>query len=130
MSKVVRGVVDLPHVDLRDTDGVYETILFLIEQNLLSEYFQKAKIDLTPKGIALSWRQWEYIIITPDGHILYDDHYGTMEEAKKILLDKINEFYPPVKKLMDVLSEAGVDTKKANVQWDREKEEIVVELEG
>ena len=130
MSKVVRGVVDLPHVDLKDTEGILETILFLTEHGLLSDYFNKAKINVANDGITLSWRPWEFIKITSDGHVQYDDHYGTMSKAKDELLFKLNEFYPPVKRLLDLLEKAGLEPKRENIQWDAETEDIVVELQA
>jgi hypothetical protein len=126
MSKVIMGVIDLPHVDLSDTETIYELILFLQSESLFPKEW---RVTRQKDGIFIKHteKEWTWIKISSKGKIMYDNHYGITEKAKDRLLSLIGTYYPAFRKAIDVLSEARVNQYRMSIN--KKKEEIVIEIE-
>lgn len=126
MSKVISGVIDLPHVDLTDINSVYETILFLQENKLFSSEWlvEKRKDCIFLKHAKLDWT---WIKISTTGKIEYDNHYGVTEEAKDQLLELINKYFPMVKKTTEIIRHLNLKNN-CRMTFNKEKEQILIEI--
>lgn len=128
MSVKVTGVIDLPQVNLSDIDGIYETINFLLQNEILSfltEYeitYSLNEIKFTHKT-----RSWSYFIIKSNGTLEIDKHFSKTEEDKEALLMAIRQYYPMLRKMSDILQK--VKTKKYQTHYDKEKDAILIEIE-
>lgn len=128
MSVKVTGVIDLPQVSLQDIDGIYETINFLLRNEILpflSEYniiLSENEIKLTHKT-----RNWSYFIIKSDGTLEIDKHYSKTEQDKDALIIAIREYYPMIRKMNDILQK--VKAKNYKTYYDKEKQSILIEIE-
>ena len=125
MSVRVEGVIDLPHVDLRDTEGLYETLVFL-KQNGLCEALESYAVEYAPNGIRLTHvqRSWSYVEFI-DGKVYWDEHYNRTIREKDAILSAIREYYPMVKKATEILKTVG----GGKLSYDKEKECIILEVE-
>ncbi len=128
MSKVITGVIDLPFVNLKDTDTIYELLLFLQENGLIDKNWE---IDFKENYVELKHKEknWTWIKIYNDATIKYDNHYGITEEFKDKVLKLINEYYPMYKKTLEILENPELSQYNKKVVFDKEKEEICIEIE-
>ncbi|MCS7263060.1 MAG: hypothetical protein NZ560_06595 [Aquificaceae bacterium] len=125
MSVRVEGVIDLPHVDLADTEGLYETFLFLREHRLCKE-LQDYAAEYAPNRVRLTHvrRAWSYVEFI-DGKVCWDEHYKQTVKEKDAILKALREYYPMVKKATEILKTVG----SGKLSYDKEKECIVLEVE-
>ena len=126
MSKGIEGVIDLPSVDLRDLNTIYDLILFLQENELFNPIWQVSKEKGKIK-IVHPEKNWTWIEIYDSGIVKYDNHYGFTEEEKEKLIRLINEYYPMYKKAIDVLKQNEINAY--SFHYDKEKEKILIEIE-
>lgn len=127
MSVVVEGVIDLPMVDLRDTQTLLELLEFLNENSLLdlSEWI----VQEIQEGIRLTHkhRNWSWIEISKDGKIRLDEHYKETVKFKDELLSAIREYYPMFKKALEIIEKNKL--KSYRLSYDKEKEKLILEVE-
>ncbi|MFN3263283.1 MAG: hypothetical protein ACK42C_00095 [Aquificaceae bacterium] len=124
MSVKVQGVIDLPHVDLRDFEVLQELLFFLYEEGLIdlsewSIYKDGDTLRLTHKT-----RAWSYIHINSIGTVEWDAHYKETTAFKDKLLKTIGEYYPAFKKAYSIAQKY-----KAKLSLSEDKEKIILEVQ-
>lgn len=125
MSVRVEGVLDLPHVDLRDMSTLHELLLFLKEHGICEELKDYAVfVKSGALRIEHTERDWSYVEITEDGRIFWDEHHEKTVEEKDAILSAIREYYPMFKKAMQIHSQVG-----GVIRYDKEKDTIILEVE-
>lgn len=124
MSVKVEGVLDLPHVDLRDLETLQELLLF-IKENDLCEELKDYRITYRRGVLRVEHgkRNWSYFEIRSDGRIAWDEHYEETTKEKNAILDAIREFYPMFKKAMEIHKKVG-----GVMRYDKEEEKIILEV--
>lgn len=134
MSIRVEGVIDLSHVDLKDLDTLYELFLFLQENNISVGFFNpKEWLYILKDGILKDGvlkvihkeRDWSYFEFHQDGRFFIDKHHTITEKQADDAVKAIREFYPMVKKALEVLK----SVPNAKLSYDREREKLVIEVE-
>ena len=129
MSIRVEGVIDLPHVDLKELETLYELFLFLQENNIIVGSFNPNEWLYVLKDGALKVihkeRDWSYFEFK-DGQFFIDKHHTITEKNADDALKAIREFYPMVKKALEVLKSVP---NAAKISYDKEKEKLVIEVE-
>lgn len=129
MSIRVEGVIDLPHVDLKDIDTLYELFLFLQENNISVGSFNPNEwLYILKDGVLKvihKERDWSYFEFK-DGRFFVDKHYKITEKQADDAIKAIREFYPMIRKALDVLKSVQ---QNAKVGYDREREKLVIEVE-
>ncbi|WP_029523584.1 hypothetical protein [Persephonella sp. KM09-Lau-8] len=126
MSKVIEGVIDLPSVDLRDLDTLYDLILFLQENELFNPIWKVSK-EKNKIRIVYPEKNWTRIEIYNSGVVKYDNHYGFTGQEKEKLIRLINEYYPMYKKAIDILKQNDISIY--SFRYDKHKEKILIEIE-
>jgi len=129
MSIRVEGVIDLPHVDLKDLDTLYELFLFLQENNIsVGSFNPKEWLYILKDGVMKvihKERAWSYFEFHQDGRFFIDKHHTMTEKQADDAVKAIREFYPMVKKALEVLK----SVPNAKLSYDREREKLVIEVE-
>lgn len=125
MSVKVEGVIDLPHVDLRDMVRIYELMHFALEQELWEE-LKDWDISLTEDKIVFTHktRNWSYVQVHKDGTVVWDKHYKETTAFKDKLIAFISEYYPMFKKALSI-----AEKYNAKMSYDKEKERIILEVQ-
>ena len=126
MSKVVTGIIDLPTLDTRDQQTLYDLILFLQENEIEYTDYMVTKYD----GYILikhKTKNWSYIKIYEDGRFEIDNHYDLHELDKDYVIKLLNEYYPMFRKALDILKENNITNYKFT--YDKDKEKILIEIE-
>lgn len=129
MSIVVEGVIDLPMVDLKDTQTLLELLEFLHENSLLN--LSKWIVQETQEGIRLTHkhRNWSWIEISKEGKIKIDEHYKETVKFKDELLSAIREYYPMFKKALEIIEIEKNGLTNYRLSYDKEKEKLILEVE-
>lgn len=129
MSIRVEGVIDLPCVDLKDLETLYELFLFLRENNIIAGSFNPEEWLYTLKDGVLKVihkeRSWSYFEFHSNGRFFIDKHHAITEKQADDAIKAIREFYPMVKKALEVLR----SVPNAKLSYDREKEKLIIEVE-
>ncbi|MEM2695604.1 MAG: hypothetical protein QXU09_01560 [Thermoproteota archaeon] len=125
MSVKVEGVIDLPHVDLRDMVSIYELMHFALEQDLWEE-LKDWSISLTEDKVVFTHksRSWSYVEVHKDGTVVWDKHYKETTSFKDKLISFISEYYPMFKKALSIASKYN-----AKMSYDKERERIILEVQ-
>ncbi len=126
MSIVVEGVIELPFLDLTDTEGIREVLTLLQDQGLLdlSEWHVEVGngyIKLTHKERAWSW------IEIREGKVRLDEHYKETVKFKDHLLSVLREYYPMFRKALDIIHKNQITNY--TLRFDKEKEKLILEVE-
>ncbi len=128
MSKIITGVIDLPHFDIRDLETIHELMLFLHRNKI---------IDLSDWGVNLGQhliyiyhkeKGWTWIKIYDTGKIEFDNHYGITEPFKEELINRLSEYYPMYKKAIEILETPELAGYKKQLEYDKEKDKILISI--
>lgn len=126
MSVRVEGVIDLPHVSLKEISNIYDFILFLHENEVLSLSEWKISLLEDEKCIKLTHktRAWSYVNLYNNGKVEWDAHYAETVEFKDTLLSKIKEYYPMYRKALEFAEKY----KAKKMTFNKEEEKIILEV--
>ncbi|MEN3034376.1 MAG: hypothetical protein ABDH18_05245 [Aquificaceae bacterium] len=125
MSIRVEGIIDLPYFDLRDIHTLQELLMFLKENELCKELKDyRVFVEGGILKLEHSKRSWSYIEISPEGRLVWDEHYRETVEEKDSILGAIREYYPMFKKALEIHLQVG-----GTIRYDRERELIILEVE-
>lgn len=96
MSVKVEGVIDLPHVNLKEIADIYDFLHFMHENNIFNLSDWTISFSEKEKCLKIKHksRSWSYVYIFDSGKVEWDAHYQETVTFKDALLSKIREYYP------------------------------------
>ena len=121
MSKIIKGVIDLPNFKEVTLDVLQDMLLFLMGNEVLEKYIIERNdtfVKVTDGGT------WHYVRIFENGRVEYDDMWE--KEALEIM-KKIRRYYPMYKKTLEILDK--VEAKTKSMFFDKQQEEITIVLD-
>lgn len=126
MSVKVEGVIDLPHVNLKEIADIYDFLHFMHENNIFNLSDWTISFSEKEKCLKIKHksRSWSYVYIFDSGKVEWDAHYQETVTFKDALLSKIREYYPMYKKAMEFAEKYKAKT----ISFDKEKEKIILEV--